>query len=280
MYDCIIINDELDLLELRLNILYSFFEKFIIIESDHTFSGIKKEYNFEKYSERFRNFFPKIRYYKHKGHPIVDGIGAWDNELTQRNSALDVFYNERSNDNMLFISDIDEIPKPESLYEAKCLCCKNEGYPIALELANCLYYFNMVADIPWRGPFLYNPDKAEEFELIFHTNTFSPTHLRWHISAIGHETDVKTIKDAGWHLSCMGGIEQIRIKIRSFAHIELNRDDILSEEHLLSCMNSGEPYYEKLVKFHNNLKYIKQSVDFLPDYIKNNLKKYEQYIKY
>ena len=48
IYDCFIFHNEIDLLELRLNILNDVVDKFIIIEGDTTFSGIKKESNFLK----------------------------------------------------------------------------------------------------------------------------------------------------------------------------------------------------------------------------------------
>ena len=46
IYDCFIFNNEVELLELRLNILNDVVDKFVIVEGNFTFSGTKKESNF------------------------------------------------------------------------------------------------------------------------------------------------------------------------------------------------------------------------------------------
>ena len=46
IFDCFIFNNEVELLELRLNILNDVVDKFVIIEGNSTFSGKKKESNF------------------------------------------------------------------------------------------------------------------------------------------------------------------------------------------------------------------------------------------
>ena len=64
MFDCTLINDEIDIFEMRLNILYKYVDKFIVVESNRTHSGKIKEFNIEK-SPQFTN----------KIHPISkDGI--------------------------------------------------------------------------------------------------------------------------------------------------------------------------------------------------------------
>ena len=42
-YDCFIFNHEVELLEIRFNILNDYVDKFIITEGDITFSGLPKE---------------------------------------------------------------------------------------------------------------------------------------------------------------------------------------------------------------------------------------------
>ena len=43
IYDCFIFNNEVELLELRLNILDPYVDKFVLTEGDTTFSGLPKE---------------------------------------------------------------------------------------------------------------------------------------------------------------------------------------------------------------------------------------------
>jgi len=68
MFDCTMINDELDLLELRLNTLFPFVERFVIVESEKTHSGKPKELNFLKNKDRFEKFSSKIIYLQYHGN--------------------------------------------------------------------------------------------------------------------------------------------------------------------------------------------------------------------
>ena len=45
IYDCFLYYDEDMLLELRLNTLYDYVDKFVIVESLYTFKGIRREKN-------------------------------------------------------------------------------------------------------------------------------------------------------------------------------------------------------------------------------------------
>ena len=46
IFDCFIFNHEIELLEIRLNILNDYVDKFVITEGDMTFSGFPKESHF------------------------------------------------------------------------------------------------------------------------------------------------------------------------------------------------------------------------------------------
>ena len=62
LYDCFIFNGENLILDLRLNILNDFVEKFVIVESKYDHQGNKKDLKFKK--ENFKKFNSKINYKK------------------------------------------------------------------------------------------------------------------------------------------------------------------------------------------------------------------------
>ena len=62
IFDIFSFNNELRMLELRLNILNDYVDFFVIVESNETFSGVKKEFSFEKNSHLFDRFKNKIIY--------------------------------------------------------------------------------------------------------------------------------------------------------------------------------------------------------------------------
>ena len=47
IYDCFMLHNELDLLEIRLNVLNEFVDYFVIIESGQTHAGYKKKFQFK-----------------------------------------------------------------------------------------------------------------------------------------------------------------------------------------------------------------------------------------
>ena len=64
IYDSFLFFNELDLLEIRLNVLYPYVDHFIISEQSKTHSGLEKEWIFEQNRERFAKFEDKIIYHK------------------------------------------------------------------------------------------------------------------------------------------------------------------------------------------------------------------------
>ena len=60
VYDCFIFFDEFDLLEIRLTLLDDVVDYFVIVESNFTFSGKKKNYNFKVAEKRFSKWLNKI----------------------------------------------------------------------------------------------------------------------------------------------------------------------------------------------------------------------------
>ena len=60
--DAVLMSSEVDLLEIRMNELDSVVDKFFIIESNATFTGLSKETYFAKNRQRFSKFEEKIVY--------------------------------------------------------------------------------------------------------------------------------------------------------------------------------------------------------------------------
>ena len=272
MFDCTLINDEIDIFEMRLNILYKYVDKFIVVESNRTHSGKIKEFNIEKNWSRFKQFEGQIIYIKHQGVEVNENSKAWLNENTQRDQMLNALTKNAPADGMCFVSDVDEIPDPLKLFEASRLLNKT-GMPVSMVMKHCMYYLNYACDIPFRGPFLYRPDEAQKIHKIFHNEVYTPTKFRCHMYAKGYENDFPAVFDAGWHFTTLGYIEEIKHKLGSFAHTEFNTNEFTSDEYLKSCIAVGKPYY-KDVKF----LFTKQPLSFLPEYVQQNKEKYSKYI--
>ena len=111
--DSFLFFNEIDILELRLNILYDYVDYFVITEADRTFSGIRKEFNYLKNKTKFKKFEDKIIYNQVN---IPDNITiTWDREIFQRNYPLLKIKDIFSPNDIILTSDIDEIPSTEVL---------------------------------------------------------------------------------------------------------------------------------------------------------------------
>ena len=77
-YDVFIFYNELDLLEIRLNILYNHVDFFIIVESNRTFTGKNKPLYYKENKDRFIKFHDKILYH------VVDDLPDTFEEVQER----------------------------------------------------------------------------------------------------------------------------------------------------------------------------------------------------
>ena len=62
MLDAVMMSSELDLMEIRLNELDDVVDRFLIVESNATFTGLSKETYFAQNRERFSKFQDRIVY--------------------------------------------------------------------------------------------------------------------------------------------------------------------------------------------------------------------------
>jgi len=117
IFDCFIFFNELDILDIRLNTLDQEVDYFVLVESTRTFTGQPKELVYQQNKERFARFHDKII------HVIDDEMPAqvdstYVREAHQR-SAIGQGLGTAQPDDLIIVSDVDEIPKPELLRKAR-----------------------------------------------------------------------------------------------------------------------------------------------------------------
>ena len=241
-YDCFIFFNELDLLEIRLETLNPYVDYFIISDCDSTFSGEDKPFYFEENKEKFSKFLDKIIYIKnynskditlsnniyegkkkevydiiigiHNNHKPEHGHGQphWCRQFIQT-EYMKLGMSECEDDDIILFSDLDEIPRPESIKDMR-EWSMDKRYCLLQDNNN--YYVNNIASTNWRGNIIckYKDVKYESINM-----------LRW--LARQDETNFVFIYNAGWHLSYMGPAERIKTKLRCAAHQEFNNPYVL-----------------------------------------------------
>jgi len=239
--DSFIFYNELDLLFYRLSILSPYVDKFILVESTHTFSGHPKPLYYAENKDRFISFNHKIT------HIIVDDIPfkyphinygsqqQWENEYYQRNAikrGIDTLIGALEATDIILTSDVDEIPNPQILIDAKNNLLDYDKHNLN-RLALDMYYYNLCYRIGegsnWHGIKLLTIDAYKTINLSFQQMR---THEWKHHVAI--------IPAGGWHLSYFGDIEFITKKIGSFSHQEYNNDQYLDKKELAEKILKGK----------------------------------------
>lgn len=256
IYDCFTFFNELDLLEIRLNILNDVVDKFVIVESTKTHSNLNKLLYFNENKQRYKKFNKKIIHIIVDDHPQF--INSWTFEKYQRDCIARGLIDCRKDDTII-ISDLDEIPNPQQIKRYK-----NKKGIIAFKQKMFYYYLN---NIDLKNPFWANtPSKMLKYSE-FKKYNFSPQYIRFAKS--------KLIRNGGWHFSYLGGSEAISEKIKSFAHQEYNSieyTDISQIEKKVilgyDIFNRGQGKRYASIKVNNNF----------PKYLLLNQKKYSKLI--
>ena len=144
LIDSFLFFNEAELVELRIKYLNNLVDYFVVVEADITHQGKKKDWNFPKILEsNLKEFSNKIQYHQLNIDPekikneeswIIDDIKGNDAHRVdnfQRNyikTACEKF----SNEDILIISDVDEIPSKQKLEFIK-LCDFKKIAPIVFE---------------------------------------------------------------------------------------------------------------------------------------------------
>ena len=236
--------NEKELVELRLKYLNPIVDYFVVIESNITFTGKKKKWNFpDVLNNNLKEFSNKIQYHqlnieldkiKNEESWIIDNIKGddfWRIENFQRNYIKTVC-KKFSDDDILIISDLDEIPSTKKL---NFILTSDFGKiaPVALEQHLFHLDCNYLRLESWRGSIVTTMKICNEF---------SPQKFRRLRNRISHFTD------GGWSFSSFGGYERVKQKIESYAHSEHNNDKFKNPEHIAHCQQTGADLFHRKVQ--------------------------------
>ena len=262
--DCFIFFNEVDMLKYRLSILDKVVDKFILVESRTTFSGLDKElyYNknkkmFEKYNDKIIHVIVDMPYKK----PSIDYSKKeqWENEYFQRDSIeIGLKQLELNNEDYIMISDIDEIPDPVSLS-----LIKEKNIIIeAGRLEQDGYYYNLNTrfDKKWYYAIIMSYKKYLELNK-------SPHKCR-------HSNDFAIVEKGGWHLSFFGDTSFVQKKIKSYSHQEYNTEPYISSDHIKKCITKGDDLYSRNKAYHSITKVPIKDNKYLPPEHDTQLKRY------
>ncbi len=240
IYDCFLYNGEKDILDLRFGILKDVVDRFVVVESTVTFSGKPKQLSFVSTDPKFV-------------HVVINdtpdsGANRWARERFQRDAMIRGLKDCKFED-IVCISDADEIPDPEALKAGKL-----GGYQC--QISN--YYLNTVEQGPiWIGPVVLN---------YFQIKSLGPQKLR------DIRYDLRYISPGGWHFTYATSRDGIVKKIESFSHSEYDTPEgqklVLDSRELLRSFVTG-----------NSCQVMDIDKSYFPQYLRDNREKFKHLLR-
>jgi beta-1,4-mannosyl-glycoprotein beta-1,4-N-acetylglucosaminyltransferase len=284
VYDVFTFFNELDLLELRLEMLDPYVDQFVLVECIETFSGKQKPLYFQDNKERFSKYLHKIYHHVTYDPPksfedlqqrildpnvsddvkqmciqaltssnVPNGELHWLKEFYQKETIRFAIENANAESNdLIFVGDLDEIWNPELDYT-------NIDTDTVYKLRQLVYvgYLNNKSNEAWAGTLLTKYSNVDG-ACLNHLRTPSKTRYTY-------------IDNAGWHFSFMGGEDKMKLKIESYGHQEFNNDGV--KNHMKNNLDSGKDVLGRSEFYYT----VDESQ--LPKYLLDNKEKYKEFFK-
>lgn len=248
IYDGFTFFNELDILEIRLNVLRDVVDRFVLVEARETFTRKPKPLYFAENRERFAPFLDRIE------HVVVDEFPAEPSaalaaEIFQRN-AIQRGLAQVSHGDTVMISDVDEIPRPE------CVRAATRHRVVIFRQLMFSYFLNYghldergQLRSFWGGTVAYRHDgRAEEpqrySELRYLPRGGKGARPANRIRALARkfrrfgepEGQAHFFQGAGWHFTYQGGVDAIVEKVEAYSHVEFNEERFKSREAVLTAI--------------------------------------------
>ena len=294
IFDCFMYFDEDVVLDVRLNFLDKFVDKFVIIESEYNHKGERRDPLFD--IKKFKKFKDKITYILINDIPLgIEKINtednkkevyrksifnAWKRENLQRNQ-IQKGLTEANEEDWIIISDLDEIP---NLAEIDLKDIKDN---LIFFKQNMMYYkFNLkLENYTWVGS-----------KMCKMKNLKSPQWIRdikdkkygwWRVDTYFSKRKFQNIffvENGGWHFSYLKNPKNIEKKLKSYLHhIDYDLNPV-GEKGIEKMINDKRTIYnlradQKENKFDGANKLIKININSLPSYILENKDKLKDWIE-
>tara|TARA_B100000131_G_C18043345_1_gene583371 strand:- start:350 stop:1237 length:888 start_codon:yes stop_codon:yes gene_type:complete len=290
--DCVTYLDENMLLDIRLNVLNQYVDKFVIAESLYTHSGKKKKQNFD--INNFPKFKDKIHYIlvedevenlhdTHEGTKYLSGNLRLNSlkRIEKQYNSLDDGIVDSHDEDLILLSDCDEIPNLENLKKENL---KNE---IILFKQKIFYYkFNLQhLSMEWFGTKACRKKDLKTFNWL--RNIKNKKYQFWRLDTFFSNNkyiNVKTIENGGWHFSKVKNEKDIYYTLSVYGeHNEFEKSG-LDHKKIKELIDNQELYFDHNLdktsnyKYSSKIKLTKQNLDVLPKYLRDNHSKYSEWL--
>ena len=233
LVDAFMFYNELDILELRLELLDRYVDQFVLVEAEVNHVGGPKPMFFSDNIERYSKWAHKIRHVVVTKEEAPTDPNPWAREKYQRHcivrgldegEAIDGTPQPRVPDEaIVMVSDVDEIPDMTRV--------PFEKLPHAINVVHMwlfVYSLDYLCNTePWFGTVITQASLVRKFG----PNEFRDN--RWKFPVV---------MESGWHLSSFGDEAHVLNKLRTFAHALDNNShrEMQTIENLKKWMSEGK----------------------------------------
>jgi|TARA_B110000438_G_scaffold72389_1_gene72496 beta-1,4-mannosyl-glycoprotein beta-1,4-N-acetylglucosaminyltransferase len=285
--------DEEMLLDLRLNIMDQYIDKFVITEATYLHSGKKKKLVFD--INKYPKFKNKIIYHVVNDLPAnIEIINKNDNEGSKADKLINNSIKRENHqremaqkylrnldpDDIVLINDLDEIPNLKNLNFKKI---KNQL--IIFKQKSFSYKFNLLYEgLDWYGS---RACKKKNFiSPQWMRNTKHKKYPFWRLDTFFSKrkySNLYYVEDGGWHFTNIKSPEDIEKKYLNFLHHQdfeysgLKLDDVkkmVKDKKILYDHSADQRDF----KWQGNRKLKKINLSELPDYLRENNSKYSKWL--
>ena len=292
IYDCTTFYSEKMMLDVRFNILNEDVHKFIVVESSYSHSGEAKKFYFD--INDYPKFKDKIIYLKInkepddlysdkkvKSDPIYKRLNSIK-RIEQSYEFMQKGIIEANDDDLIIISDNDEIPNLKSIKFQK----SKKKYSIFKQLL-FYYKFNYYHDLmPWYGSKACKKKYLTSFSNL--RNLKNKNYPFWRLDTYFSKikkNNVEIIDDGGWHFTNLKTPEDLYIKLKNFGHHDEFDNVKITTTDLKNKIDKGIVLYDhfadksskKKWEYNYKLKIIENSL--LPNYLIENRSKFIEWFK-
>lgn len=268
IYDVFAFFNELDVLEIRLNILDPYVDYFVLVEAKETFSGQPKPLYYRENQERFKRWHHKIIHYVVDDMADEDIIRAakerdyvgkdsphWAREFYIKESIKKALVGLNDND-ICYFSDLDEIWNPDLVIDY------SKDSVFKLRQIGYMYYLNNRSnEIDWYGwgGTIVTKYKNVRNGCLNDLRAHRPMKYRYVF-----------LKNGGWHFAFQGGFEGAKRKIEESRHFWYNPEETLPN--LEKRITDNRDYRGRDVRLWKDER-------GLPKYLLDNREKYKRFFK-
>ena len=285
--DCFMYFDEDMLLDLRLNIMNKYVNKFVICEATYNHKGIEKKLNFD--IKKYKKFEDKIVYtvlekkppnLKNTGKDETSNIlhNSITRDIFQRNYLMQKIQMFDEND-LIFISDLDEIPNLEKFNKIKSInifCQKMFFYKFNLIYPNFTWYGTRACKKKsLNSPQWLRNIKPKNYNFWRLDTLFSTKKYR----------NLNFVHEGGWHFTNIKKPKDIHFKMSNFAHHLEYENSGLNISNLEEKIKNKKVFYDhfadksKTDKWNSNIDLEIVNDKFLPSFLVKNKNLYKEWLE-